>query len=146
MRSRASCMRTASKEEPVLTIEKRADGVLHIIADGQLTTGDYVGFVPKFEMLAGKGPSPMRIELGPGFTGWSLAALWRDLKFDYRHREQFGRMAVIGDKRWEKWGTELTSPFFPGEMRFFEHGREAEAEEWLRSSAAEASSDEASDQ
>ena len=117
----------------MLTIEKRADGVLHIFADGQLTTEDYAGFVPRFETLAGEGPTAMRIELGPAFTGWSLAALWRDLKFDYRHREQFGRMAVIGDKRWEKWGTDLTNPLFPGEMRFFERGQEADAEEWLLS-------------
>ena len=118
----------------MLTIEKRPDGVLNIFADGQLTTDDYTDFVPRFEQLAQEGPSPMRIELGPDFSGWSVAALWRDLKFDYAHREQFGRMAVVGDKRWEKWGAELSNPFFPGEMRFFERGREAEAEEWLSKS------------
>ena len=116
----------------MLTIEKRADGVLHIFADGQLTTEDYVDFVPRFEALAGSGPAPMLIELGPAFTGWSLAALWRDLKFDYRHREKFGRMAVIGDQRWEKWGTELTDPLFPGARRFFERLEAEQAEKWLR--------------
>ena len=118
----------------MLTIEKRADGVLHIFADGQLTTDDYTDFVPRFERLAQEGRSPMRIELGPDFSGWSVAALWRDLKFDYAHGEQFGRIAVVGDKRWEKWGTELSNPVSPGEMRFFERGQEADAEEWLRSS------------
>ena len=117
----------------MLTIEKRADGVLAIHADGQLTTDDYTNFVPRFEQLAQQGPTPMRIELGPDFSGWSLAALWRDLKFDYAHKAQFGRIAVIGDKRWEKWGMDLSNPLSPGEMRFFERGQEADAEEWLLS-------------
>jgi len=129
------------KEEAVLTIEKRADGVLHIVADGQLTTEDYAEFVPRFEKFAQAGPNAMRIELGPSFTGWSLAALWRDIRFDLRHWKQFGRMAVIGDKRWEKWGTDLTDPFVPGEMKFFERGSEAEADEWLRSRGGDAPAD-----
>ena len=116
----------------MLTIDRRPDGILAIYADGQLTTDDYTQFVPRFEALAQGGPTPMRIELGQAFTGWSVPALWRDLKFDYRHGGQFGRTAVIGDKRWEKWGTQLTDPFFPGEMRFFERSRSDEAEQWLR--------------
>lgn len=120
----------------MLTVEKRADGTLEIHADGQLTTEDYAEFVPRFEALAKPGPNRMRIDLGPAFTGWSLAALWRDVEFDFRHRGELGRIALIGDKRWEKWGTDLSDPFFPGEMKFFERGSEAAAEEWLRSGAA----------
>ena len=114
----------------MLKIEPRTDGVLHIVADGQLTTEDYVGFVPRFEQLAH--PShPILIELGPNFTGWSLGGLWRDVKFDAAHLRQFGRMAVLGDKRWEKWGTEASDLLFPGEMRFFERENRRAAEEWL---------------
>ena len=116
----------------MLTIDRRSDGILAIYADGQLTTDDYADFVPRFETLAQGGPTPMRIELGPAFTGWSVPALWRDLKFDYRHRGQFGRTAIIGDKRWEKWRTELTDPFFAGAVRFFDLSRSDEAEQWLR--------------
>ena len=117
----------------MLTIEKRPDAVLLIRADGQLTTEDYADFVSRFEELAQAAPNRMLIELGSAFTGWSIAALWRDIKFDLQHWKQFGRMAIIGDKRWERWGTDLIDPFFPAEMKFFERGSEAEAEEWLRS-------------
>src|SRR3546814_9691835 len=106
----------------VLTIKKRTDGILHIRADGQLTTNEFAEFVPQFESLAGPS-SPMLIELGPGFTGWSLSALWRDLKFDFNHRDQFGRMAVVGDEEWEKWGIQGSGLMFRGEMRFFKIGR-----------------------
>lgn len=119
----------------MLTIERRPDGLLHIRADGQLTTEDYTEFVPQFERLAHP-CSPMLIELGSGFTGWTLPDLWRDLKFDAAHGDQFGRMAVIGDKKWEKWGIEASDPFFPGEMRFFESDRREEADAWALGSSA----------
>ena len=117
----------------MLTIEKRTDGVLRIYADGQLTTDAYADFVPRFEQLAKDGPNPMRIDLGPAFGGWSVAALWQDVKAGFGEGELFRRIAVVGDRRWEEWGKELTGNGPSGEMRFFERGREADVEEWLLS-------------
>lgn len=122
----------------MLTIDRRLDGVLHILADAQLTADDFDSFVPRFEALAGKGPAAMLIELGPGFSGWSAGGLWQDLRFDAAHMRQFGRIAVLGDKRWEKWGTQASAPLFPGEMRFFEREERRAAEEWLREREARA--------
>ena len=115
----------------MLTVDLRLDGILHVRADGLLTTEDYVAFVPRFEHLA-QGASPILIELGPGFTGWTLGALWRDLKFDVEHQRRFGRMAVLGEKRWEKWGAEASNLIFPGEIRFFEREVLDNALRWLR--------------
>lgn len=89
--------------------------------------------MPCFEQLA-RSSNPILIELGPGFTGWTLGGLWRDLKFDAEHAKQFGRMAILGDRKWEKWGTEASDPFFPGEMHFFDKSQRGEAEAWLHQS------------
>lgn len=114
----------------LLTVERRPDRILGIRADGLLTTKDYAAFVPRFESLS-KSSDRVLIELGPGFTGCTLGALWRDLKFDVEHRSRFGRIAVVGDTEWEKWATEASAPLFPGEMRFFETGAASDAETWL---------------
>lgn len=119
----------------MLTIERRSDGLLHMQIDGQLTTEEYAAFVPQFERLAGPS-SPMLIELGPGFTGWTLPALWRDLEFDATHGDQLGRVAVVGDKKWEKWAVEASAPLFPCEMRFFESDRRDEADAWACATSA----------
>lgn len=74
----------------------------------------------------------MLIELSPDFAGWDISGLWRELKFDVRHQNQFGRIAIVGDKKWEEWGTSLSDPFFRSEMRFFEPSQRAEAEAWAR--------------
>ena len=117
----------------MLTIEKRADGVLRIHADGQLTTDSYADFVSRFEQFAKDEPGPMRIDLGPDFSGWSVAALWQDHKIGFAQEVLFRRIAVVGDRRWEEWGMELTGTALSGQMRFFEHGEEAGVEEWLMS-------------
>lgn len=120
----------------MLTVDKRPDGILHVQADGQLTTEDYVAFVSRFERLA-EPSSPILIDLGPEFTGWTLGALWRDLKFDVEHQRQLGRIAVVGDKKWEKWGTEASAIIFPGEIRFVENEAAADAVAWLLSPSRE---------
>jgi len=118
----------------MLTIDRKPDGILVIKADGQLTTQDYVDFVPRFENLVGDRPTAMLIELGPEFTGWTLPALWRDVQFDVEHWRAFGRMAVVGDRLWEKWATETLRPVSPGSLRFFHEERD-EALAWLRGPA-----------
>ena len=109
------------------------NGYLYIRADGELTKEDYAGFVPAFDQLveADDRKIPIMVELGTDFSGWSMKGLWDELKFDAKHRKQFGRIAVVGDNRWEKWGAELSDVFFDAEMRFFEHAKRANAEQWL---------------
>lgn len=44
-----------------------------------------------------QGTVPMLIELSPDFTGWDPGGIWRDLKFDAKHKDSFGRIAIVGD-------------------------------------------------
>ncbi len=117
----------------MLQIEDTKAGYLHISVDGELDASDYRDFVPRFEALARakSPPLPMLIELGSQFSGWSLAGLWQELKFDLTHAEVFGPIAVVGDNRWERWGTEVSDPFFNAELRYFETAHKHRAESWL---------------
>ncbi len=112
------------------------DGLARIRAGGKLEGSDYDAFVPRFEQLVGREPGklPMVIELAPDFAGWDLAGLWRDLKFDARHPDSFGRISIVGDAKWEEWGTKLSDPLFRAEMKFFQSSELRNAEEWARAS------------
>ena len=115
------------------------DGLVRIVAGGTLVASDYDSFEPFFERVATRqaGPVPMLIELAPDFSGWDLGGMWCDLKFDVGHKDRFGRIAIVGDKKWEEWGTKLSAPFFPStEMRFFTLERRHEAEHWVRGGQA----------
>lgn len=120
----------------MLKVEQEPDGVLHVLVDGLLTTDDYTRFVPRFEQFA-RPANRILIELGPNFAGWSFGGLWRDVKFNVDHLRQFDRIAIIGNKRWEKWGTDASALLIPSEMRFFERAAASDAIAWLRRPADE---------
>jgi hypothetical protein len=54
------------------------------------------------------------------FDGWALSGLWPEISFDIKHLNDFARIAIIGDKRWEATITNLAKPFTTAEIRFFE--------------------------
>ena len=75
----------------------------------------------------------MLIELAPDFSGWDLGGLWQDLKFDLAHKDRFGWIAIVGDKKWEEWGTKLSDLLFhSAQMCFFWPDQRTQGERWLR--------------
>ena len=118
----------------MLTIEGGEGGLLHVYADGQLTTEDYVDFVTRFDWFISDGSSPitMRVELGSSFGGWSLDALFRDRKFGLMPQRCIRRIAIVADERWENWATGALYAGLAEEIRFFERETRAQADDWLR--------------
>lgn len=59
--------------------------------------------------------------------------LWKDLKLDARYIGYFDRIAVVGDKKWHEWGTQLVDPITREELKFFPLDQTDEAWEWITS-------------
>lgn len=118
----------------MLTMETADTDMIVIKASGTLSKADYDRFVPEFERIAGvRRPVRILIELDD-FHGWDLPGLWEELKFDTTHQNDMGRVAVVGDRAWQEWGTRLSKPFFKAEMRYFERDQAADAGAWLTES------------
>ena len=103
----------------------------HLVLDvkGKLTRTDYEEMVPRIEnQIQKEGPLRVLIRLRD-FGGWEPQALPEELKFDARHRKDFERIAVVGERALEKWVTNLTGPLFSGDTQFFED--ETSARSWL---------------
>jgi hypothetical protein len=62
--------------------------------------------------------------------GWTLRAAWDDLKFGLKHRSDFERCAVVGQKRWQKWMTNLSKPFF--KVKYFDKSEMEKAWQWVQ--------------
>lgn len=107
------------------------ENVVDVRASGTLTSEDYDRLVPELERLAAEhGPLRIYIELRD-FSGWTPAALWKDIRFDARHQDDMERIAVVGEKRLEDWATKLSKPFLKADMRFFPREEAQEARRWL---------------
>ena len=116
----------------MLTVRQAADGIVTIQASGELSMADYDSFVPAFERIAEKsGPLRILVELQE-LSGWTMGALWEDLKFDTTHRSDFGRVAIVGNRDWQNWAIRLSKPFFKAEMRYFDTAQADAAKDWLK--------------
>jgi len=112
----------------MLKITTRRPGTLEIEAQGKLDRADYERVVPELEGAAEDGELRVLIRLRD-FEGWTPKALIDDLRFDIRHHDDFRKIAIVGERTLEKWATELSKPFFSGEMQFFEN--DADARAWV---------------
>jgi len=123
----------------MLTIAEGAPGMLHVRADGQLTTDEYIDFVTELEWFLGERAPPidMLIELGANFGGWNLDTLFRDKSFSLTQAGTIRRVAIVGDERWEAWASGATYEHLAADIRFFPIAAEGDARRWLASPVAD---------
>ncbi len=108
------------------------EGVAAFKAVGKLTHADYQSFLPILErLIQEEGPLSLLLEL-ENFHGWELEAAKDDYEFAKKHLKDFRRIAIVGDRRWEKWLAALARPFMEVEVRFFEPDQLSEAWDWVR--------------
>lgn len=115
--------------------ERNGGKVLEVAVSGKLTHGDYEHFVPAFERLAKQhGKIRVLFEM-TDFHGWEGAALWDDIKFGLKHFSDIERLAMVGDKQWEKGMSVFCRPFTTATVRYFDHAAIENARAWLASGA-----------
>jgi hypothetical protein len=105
--------------------------VLEVQVSGKLTHQDYRHFVPEFErLIKANGKIRVLFEM-VDFHGWELAALWDDIKIDTKHFSHIERLAMVGDKAWEKGMSMFCKPFTVAKIRYFDHMAITDARAWL---------------
>lgn len=105
-------------------------------AVGKVTAEDYEELNTEVQALVDKYDDDVCLLVDlQEFAGEEVRAWLPDLKFGHRFHDKIAKMAIVGDKRWEKWLTALADPFYAKDAEFF-HAEEAEkAWAWLREEA-----------
>jgi hypothetical protein len=118
-------------------IDTPRPGIVGIRVSGSLSEDDYRTLVPWLEREIDAHGTIRVLALLEGFHGWdSVSAAWTDIKMDFRLTPHVDRLAMVGDKQWEKWLTELSDPFFSTKMRWFERDQLDEAQRWVADGCA----------
>lgn len=116
-----------------MSIELREENegkLLEVLVTGKLTAADYEHFTPEVERLIQQyGKINILFEMSE-FHGWEAGAAWEDTKFGFRHFSDIGRLAVVGEKKWQEWMVTVCRPFTKAEIRYFDHAAAAEARTW----------------
>ena len=112
--------------------DRSSDKVIGLKLSGKLLHEDYQQFIPKLEALIGEhGSIRCLIEMSE-FHGFEPRALWDELKFDTTHASKIERCAVVGNRAWERWTTNLSKPlFFRAQLRYFDASELEEAWDWI---------------
>jgi hypothetical protein len=108
-----------------------APNVLGFRLSGRLHDADYQTFVPAVDAAAAAGRVRLLAEFHD-FHGWDARALWDDIKFATTHCTTFDRIAIVGDRAWEKWMAAVCKPFTRAAVRYFDAADIDQAWAWLR--------------
>jgi SpoIIAA-like len=109
------------------------DGVLGIEAKGQVTGEDYERvLIPAVEReLESRDKIRLLYVLGPGFDGYSAAAMWDDAKIGMSHPFSWERIAVVTDHDAYRRLVKGFGFLVPGEVRVFAVAELDAARAWI---------------
>lgn len=112
-------------------IPSPSDKILAFKLSGKLHDEDYKTFVPAVDAAAENGKVRMLAQFHD-FHGWDARALWDDIKFATTHCTKFDRIALVGDKSWEKWMATVCKPFTMAKVKYFDVSEMDAAWAWLQ--------------
>jgi hypothetical protein len=112
--------------------EEAAGKLLIVKLTGKLQKEDYQRFVPEVERLVKEhGKIRMLVEMHD-FHGWTMGALWEDVKFDWKHFADIERLALVGESRWQAGMAAFCKPFTRATIRYFDAANVAAAFDWIK--------------
>jgi hypothetical protein len=113
-----------------IEVRHNGDKVLDVQVSGKLAKSDYQHFVPEVERLIQQhGKIRILLEMN-NFHGWDTGALWEDIKFDLKHFSHIERLAMVGDKRWQKGMSVFCRPFTTAKIKYFDRSHLEDARKW----------------
>jgi SpoIIAA-like len=117
---------------PVELHEEAGGKLLRVEMSGKLAKEDYQHFVPEFERLVQREGKLRVLCRMHDFHGWTMGALWEDIKFDVKHFADIERLALVGERRWEAGMAAFCKPFTRATIRYFDEAQYDEAVRWVK--------------
>jgi SpoIIAA-like len=112
-------------------LPQRTEKILGFKMSGTLHDEDYKRFVPAIEAAVAKVGKIRLLAQFEDFHGWDVHALWDDIKFSTKHCFDIERIALVGDKTWEKWMAKVCKPFTMAKIRYFDAAEIDAGWKWL---------------
>jgi hypothetical protein len=111
--------------------ESQDNRLLEVKVSGKLSKEDYELFEPAVEKLITDSGKISILFIMHDFHGWELGAVWEDIKFAAKHCRDIEKLAMVGEKTWEKWMATICKPFTMSKIKYFDIGDEVAARTWL---------------
>jgi hypothetical protein len=112
-------------------LPQSSDKVLGFKMSGKLHDADYKTFVPLVDDAIAKHGKVRILAQFHDFHGWDMDALWDDIKFSTSHCTKIERVALVGEKKWEKWMSTVCKPFTMAKIKYFDVADIEAAKAWV---------------
>ncbi len=105
---------------------------LEIDVGGKLRTEDYSRFKELAKERIHRFGQVNLLVVITEFSGWTPAALCRDIKFDVAHSNGIRRLAIVGTVPLNHWMAALSKPFTSADVQYYSLAEIEEARVWIR--------------
>jgi SpoIIAA-like len=112
-------------------MENNSGNILHLEVSGKFAASDFQSLESTFQRLVKQYGKIRVLFRMHDFHGWEPVAFWDEVKFDLKHLGDIERLAIVGDKQWEKFLGVFGRPFTAAEIRYFDESVLPAAGEWL---------------
>jgi len=116
---------------PVILKHDTDDKFLFVQVSDKLKKEDYEQLAPQIEELIDRHGKIRVLVQTMDFHGWNAGALWEDIKFSAKHFNDIERVAIVGEKKWEKGMATFCKPFTTAKVKYFDHSQLSEARLWI---------------
>ena len=113
------------------TIDKSSGNVVGYKVSGDMTKADYATLDPAVDAVINEYGS-INLLLDLTDFHWEKVNAWSsDLDFGKTYKDKIDKMALVGNKKWEKLMAKAAQPFYAKEIQYFE--ADDDAWDWLDS-------------
>jgi hypothetical protein len=113
-------------------LEYQSDNIYLLRVGGELKKSELDAAQTDFVQHIAAAGSIRLLVLLESFTGWERGAEWDNTDFFFSHRNDFEKIAIVGDPRWEAEVLAFAGAGFrKGPVKFFPDTAESEARTWL---------------
>ncbi len=114
------------------TLEYHDDNIYQLRVDGLLMKSELDAAQADFvQHIVAAGPIKLLVLL-ENFMGWEPGAAWDDVDFFFSYRNEFEKIAIVGDPRWEAEALAFSGAGMrEGPVKFFSETDESQARAWL---------------
>ncbi len=113
-------------------LEQSAGKTVGFKVSGTIDKGDYKVLADGVQALVDQ-VGDVNVLLDVTDFHWEKVSAWgADLKFGHDYHKKIAKMAIVGDKKWEKWASHLAAPFYAREAKYFDAEVAESAWEWAK--------------
>ncbi len=115
-------------------LDESSGNIIGFKLHGRLTDSEFQAFAEEISTaIADKGK--IRLLMIVDYPqNFELKAAWDDLVLWIKHIGDIERLAIIGQKEWEKWLVLLEKPFIHTEVKYYKTSNIKDAWDWIKSS------------